>query len=181
MTDADVPPAHSELQARIYSELRAIAGNLFRSHGPAHTLQPTALVHEAYLKLAEDSDRTWDSRSHFLAVASKAMRQILIDHHRRKTAQKRGGGEWERLTLSGVEIGEATPTLDVIALNEALDALERFDPRQAQVVEMRYFGGLTVEEIAEILAVSKTTVESEWRHARAWLTQALSDEGPHDS
>ncbi|MGE3164941.1 MAG: sigma-70 family RNA polymerase sigma factor [Planctomycetota bacterium] len=174
MNDPTAAPEGGDLLARIYAELRAIAGNLFRHHGPGHTLQPTALVHEAYLKLAEGPDRTWDSRSHFLAVASKAMRQILIDHHRRKNAQKRGGADWERMTLSGVAIGEATPTLDVIALNDALDQLERLDPRQARVVELRYFGGLTVDEIAEVLAVSKTTVENEWRHARAWLTQALS-------
>ncbi|MEM7165347.1 MAG: sigma-70 family RNA polymerase sigma factor [Planctomycetota bacterium] len=167
--------APNALQDLIYGELRAIAGNIFRGHGAGHTLQPTALVHEAYLRLAETDSSEWESRQHFLAVASKAMRQILIDHHRRKSAQKRGGGaEWERVTLSGLDIGASTPEIELLALDDALKKLEVLDPRQAQVVELRYFGGLTVDETASILDVSRTTVEGEWRHARAWLTRELS-------
>lgn len=161
----------------IYGELRAIAGAIFRGHDAGHTLQPTALVHEAYLRLAETESREWESRHHFLAVASKAMRQILIDHHRKKNAQKRGGGDgWERITLSGLEIGASTPEVELLSLDEALRKLEALDPRQAQVVELRYFGGLTVDETAAVIGVSRTTVEGEWRHARAWLTRELADD-----
>jgi len=162
------------LEDEVYRELRAIAGNIFREQAAGHTLQPTALVHEAWLKLASsEGSPAWQSRSHFLAVASKAMRQILIDHHRRRSAHKRGGEGRERITLSGLAIGAATPEIDLLALEEALEKLAELDPRTARVVELRFFGGLTVEEIAEALGVGTTTVEGEWRHARAWLTREL--------
>jgi len=170
-------PEPGSLEEGIYRELRAIAGNIFREQSAGHTLQPTALVHEAWLKLAEsDSSPAWQNRSHFLAVASKAMRQILVDHHRRRRAQKRGGEGRERITLSGIAIGAATPEIDLLALEEALEKLAELDPRTARVVELRFFGGLSVEEIADVLGVGKTTVEGEWRHARAWLTRELGGE-----
>jgi RNA polymerase sigma factor (TIGR02999 family) len=167
------PEAH--LEDELYRELRAIAGNIFRDQDAGHTLQPTALVHEAWLKLAAaGTPPDWRSRSHFCAVASKAMRQILIDHHRRRSAQKRGGEKAARVTLSGLAIGAETPEIDALALDEALERLAALDPRSARVVELRFYGGLGAEEIAGELGISRRTVEGEWRHARAWLSRALA-------
>lgn len=166
--------AAEELVPHVYSQLRALAGGIFRQQAPDHTLQPTALVHEAYLRLVDAEQVDWKSQSHFKAVASKAMRQILIDHHRRRNAAKRGG-DWERCTLSG--LGNDLPQEDVefLALHEALTQLQELDERQARVVELRFFSGLNMEEIAHVLEVSKTTVEGEWRHARAWLSRQLRE------
>ena len=151
----------------VYEELRRIAHGYFR--GNEQTLQPTSLVHEAFLRLAQSEERgalRINSKSHFCALAATAMRQILVDRARRRLAQKRGGGE-QQLTLTGV--GTGAPDVDVIDLDRALSELAARDPRQARIVELRYFGGLTVEEIAEHLSVSTSTVEKSWRGARAWL------------
>ncbi|GJM26701.1 MAG: extracytoplasmic sigma factor ECF [Phycisphaerae bacterium] len=161
----------------IYGEMRALAGGFFRDQGPAHTLQPTALVHEAFLKLVGPSDVEWQSRAHFFAVAAKAMRQILTDHARRRRAQKRGG-ELDRITLSGLSTPVASDAFELVAFEEAINRLSKLDERQGQIVELRFLGGLTVEEVSEVLELSVSTVEREWRMARAWLRRELSDEAP---
>jgi len=166
------PSAAARLLPHVYDELRDQAERLFRGRQAGHTLQPTALVHEAYLRLVDQARADWKSRAHFIAVAAKAMRQILVDHYRSRKAQKRGGG-LRRVTLSGVDVATPPPEVDLLALEEALTRLSGFDERQARVVELRFFGGLSVEEVAEVLGVSKTTVEGEWRSARAWLAREL--------
>ncbi|MHC5025506.1 MAG: sigma-70 family RNA polymerase sigma factor [Planctomycetota bacterium] len=161
-----------ELLPVVYDQLRALAGSFFRGQSSDHTLQPTALVHEAYFRLAGDTDatRSWENRRHFVAVAAKAMRQILINHAEARGAQKRGG-DWSRVTLSAV--GAPDHEADVFALEEALDELERLDERQCRVVELRYLAGLTVEQAADVLGVSPRTVKTDWRMARAWLKDRL--------
>jgi RNA polymerase sigma factor (TIGR02999 family) len=166
-------PAGGELAALIYSELRALAGALMRSQSPDHTLQPTALVNEAYLRLARSCPEALRSRPHFLAVAAKAMRHVLINHAVAKKTVKRGGGA-TRVPLEAVSpAGPEVDQLEVLAVNEALGRLEQIDPRRASVVEARVFGGLTNAEIAEVLGISVTTVESDWRTARAWLVAEM--------
>jgi RNA polymerase sigma factor (TIGR02999 family) len=156
----------------VYEELRGLAGAFLRRERRGHTLQPTALAHEAWLRLADADQLEWQGRSHFLAVAARVMRRVLIDHARRHGAQKRGGGR-QRVTLS-----EATPVLgsedvDVIALDAALSELAALDDRKARVVEFRFFAGMTMREVAEALGVSQTTAEEDWYFARAWLARRL--------
>lgn len=152
----------------VYEQLRALAGSYFRGKRADHTLQPTALVHEAYLRLAKVDPERFTERAHFLAVAATAMRQILTDHARRKMAKKRGGAEQARVTLSALP-GEAQAGVDALDLDAALTRLSSLNPRQVTIVELRYFGGLTVPETAAALEVSVATIEKEWRRARAWL------------
>ena len=141
---------------------------------PGVTLQPTAIVHEAYLRLVDQSRANWRGRSHFVAVASKVMRNILIDHARARAAEKRGGG-WRPVTLVDEVAGDYhIDAAEMLSIGEALDRLAELDERQARVVELRFFGGLTVEEAAQVLGVSKRTVEGLWAHARAWLLRELS-------
>ena len=161
----------------VYEESRSLAARYFRKGPAAQTLQPTVLVHEAYLRLARETASRWKSRGHFLAVAAKAMRQVLIDHHRRRSAQKRGGG-LERIRISSAEPAAGGPTVDFLAINEALERFEALDGRQAQVVEMRFFGDLSMQETAEVLGVSLGTVEKDWRVARAWLARELKKGDP---
>jgi len=158
-----------------YAQLRLLAGRYFRHQSRDHTLQPTALVHEAFLKLnASASDGRWESREHFLAVAATAMRQILINHAHKRRALKRGAGVG-RLTLGAGDgaLAAMDLTSDLIALDEARDRLSERDERKARVVEARFFGGMTVEEVATALGISVSTVESDWRLARAWLSTEL--------
>ena len=163
----------------VYDELRG------RAHGHRlgwegdHTLGTTALVHEAYLKLAGQDGATWQSREHFLALAAKAMRHILVDHARRRSAAKRGGRATP-LPLEDVEASTATPSTDddrraemLIVLDRAIERLERLDPRQARVVECRFFGGMSVEEASRVLRVSPRTVKRDWAHAQAWLRREV--------
>ena len=157
----------------VYHELRALAGDLFRNQNAAHTLQPTALVHDAYIRMVGARTGTWKDRAHFFAVAAQAMRQALIDHARRKQAEKRGGG-WDRVTLDAAVAVDGHRTLDVLALEDVLARLAELDERKAKVVEMRFYGGLTNEEVAEVLEVSRTTVADDWEVARAWLRRELS-------
>lgn len=159
----------------VYEELRAIAGELFQDQPPDHTLQPTALVHEVYVRLVNHQQTEWIDRAHFLAVAAKAMRNLLIDHARKRKAAKRGSGG-ERLTLDAVLDSAAERSIDLLALDEALETLGRLHERQARVVELRFFGGLTVPGAAQVLEVSPATVDNDWRMARAWLTRWLSTE-----
>lgn len=169
--------AIAALMPLVYEELRAVAGSYFRGQPANHTLQPTALVNEAFIKLVA-SEAEWKDRAHFLAVAATAMRQILIDHARRRISSRRGGDRG-RLDLTG----DFTPIvinndLDLLCLHEALENLSALDQRQARVVEMRFFGGMTVQEVAEVLGVSKTTVDKSWRAARAWLNAQLCEDAP---
>lgn len=166
--------AAERLLPLVYDELRALAGRYLRRQRRDHTLQPTALVHEAFLKLVDQTRAQWRDRAHFFAVAATAMRQILVNHALARRAAKRGGGQW-RVVLEDAAAGHpATGGLDVVALDEALKRLAAIDKRKHRIVELRFFAGLSVEEVAEVLAVSKTTVESDWRAARAWLSVQLS-------
>jgi RNA polymerase sigma-70 factor, ECF subfamily len=138
-------------------------------------LQTTALVHEAYLKMVEQNSVDWKNRSHFFAIASQAMRRILIDHARKQIAEKRGG-EGEKISLEEIDVASINPDQNLIALDEALSELEKVDPQQSRIIELRYFGGLTVEETAEVLQISPRTVAREWAMARAWLYRNLTGE-----
>ncbi len=162
-----------DLFAQTYAELRRLAGHLFRSERLDHTLQPTALVHEAYVKLQATSYR-WQNREQFIATAARAMRQVLVDLARSRGYQKRGAAG-RRVTLSRAGLLELPPATDVLALDAALGELARFDARKARIVELRVFGGMTVEEVAQTLAISSATVSREWRLARGWLGKICSD------
>lgn len=168
--------AADELLPLVYAQLRALAGSYFRGQASDHTLQPTALVHEAYLKLIHVPSRGWSDRVHFCAVAATAMRQILQDRARRRRTAKRGGSA-RRVPLENMEMPSGGSPIDLVALDDALRRLGELDQRQARIVELRFFGGLTVVEIAELLDVSSRTIEKEWRRIRAWLNRELS-EGP---
>jgi len=165
--------AAPDLLPLVYSELRSLARALMVGVPPGNTLQPTALVHEAYLRLVASGDHGWNSRGHFFGAAAKAMRQILVDQARRKSAKKRGGDR--RRVDADMEIAIEAPSIDVIALDRALSGLEKTDPRAAQVVGLRFFAGLTAEETASALDISLSTVEREWRFARALLWTQLRD------
>lgn len=164
--------ALQELLPLIYDELRRLAHNFLYRERPDHTLQTTALVHEAYLKLIDQRDARWQNRAHFFAIAAQAMRRILIDSARKHIAAKRGRGG-EKLSLDEVASISIEPDTDLLALDEALTALARFDSDQSRIVELRYFGGLTIEETAEVMKLSPATIKREWSMARAWLHQAL--------
>ena len=173
---ADAPASAKELMPLVYDDLRRRAELYMRRERPGHTLQPTALVHEAYLKLVDQSRVNWRGRTHFFAVGANIMRRLLIDHARGRRREKRGG-DWQRVTLAEplpVFKGAGLDTEELLSLNSALEKLAGLDERQATVVELRFFAGLNVEETAHFLGVSKRTVEDEWVHARAWLKRALS-------
>jgi RNA polymerase sigma-70 factor, ECF subfamily len=157
----------------LYDELRKLAGHFLRDERPGHTLQPTALVHEAYLKLAGQR-AGFENRAQFMAVAAQAMRRILVDYARQRVAAKRGGG----VALTDLDLATVGATVEqsqeLLAIDEALEKLTTLDPQQARVVEMRYFGGLTVEETAAALAIAPRTVKREWAMAKAWLRVEIS-------
>jgi RNA polymerase sigma factor (TIGR02999 family) len=165
-----------ELLPLVYDELRRLARGYMSRESRSHTLQPTALVHEAYIRLVDTSQIDWQGRTHFLAVGARVMRRLLIDHARGRGREKRGGG-WHRVTLAEGVTPYADDELDLdqlLHLNRALDSLNELDERQARVVELRFFGGLTVPEVAGVLGVSQRTVEGDWTHARAWLKRELA-------
>lgn len=165
--------ARAALFERLYGELRQIAGRLMREERQGHTLRPTGLVHEAYIRLAGQKGLAFENRAHFFGIAARAMRQILVDYAREHTAQKRGG-DLKRVTLDeGFEATHA-PDYDILDLNEALENLERLDPRASQVVEMRLFGGVSMQGIAHVLGISKRTADGDWSMARMFLTRELS-------
>lgn len=169
------PRAADELMPLVYDELRALAGAHLHRESPGHTLQPTALVHEAYLKLVEQTQANWQNRSHFFAVAAEAIRRILVDHARARLAAKRRA-PGPRVELSA-DLDAAVPEgVDLIAIDEALSRLAELNSRQAKVVELRFFGGLSVEEAAAALGVSEGTIKGDWRIARAWLQCQLDSE-----
>lgn len=165
----------SRLIPLVYSELRRVASAYMRRERGNHTLQPTALVNEAWIRLADQPNATWQNRVHFFAVAARVMRQILVDHARKKRAGKRGG-EQRQITLQDHLIGERQNLADVLALNQALDRLKELDARAAQIVELHFFGGLSFEEMELVLKVSSRTIERDWRMARAWLRNELRPE-----
>jgi len=155
-----------------YACLRDLAHKRLEGESPGHTLQATALLHEAYMRLAEGGFNAWNDRTHFFAVAARVLREVLLDHARRRDALKRGG-KWHRVTLAG--LGNLSPIdhVDMLALDEAINELATVHERSARVVELRYFGGLTIPEIAHCLGVSPGTVKLDWRFARAWLKHEL--------
>ena len=165
---------HADLMPLVYDELRRIAARYISRERPGQTLQATALVNEAYVRLAAERPREFANKTHFLAIAALSMRQILVQRARARNAAKRGGA-LHRITLDDRHIDQAhlPADIDVLALDEALSKLAALDPEQARIVELRYFGGLTVEETAEVLGSSPATVKRHWAMARAWLKQAL--------
>lgn len=167
--------AASRLLPLVYDELRRLAGGYLRRERPGQTLQATALVHEAYMRLVKPGDQPWTGRTHFLAIAAVSMRQVLVDRARRRDAAKRGGAR-QRITLDEGLLPAPSPDagVDLVALDRALTELAALDPQQARIVELRYFGGLTVEETAEVMDSSPATVKRHWTLARAFLKKALA-------
>ena len=169
----------ADLMPQVYDELRRLAANYIRNERPGQTLQATALVHEAFLRLSKEKNHPWKNRTHFLAIAALSMRQILVQRASARHAEKRGGKDAERITLDERVIAgtpEASQGIDVLALDAALEKLAALDPQQARIVELRYFGGLTVEEAGEALDISPATVKRHWTLARAFLKKELSPE-----
>ena len=165
--------ALEELTPLVYEELRRLAHSYMRHEHEGHTLQTTALVHEAYVRLIDQPSVPWQSRAHFLGVAAQAMRHILVDYARQKRAGKRGGGA-RRVALDDGAVASAERAADLVALDDAMQGLAALHPRRCRVVELRYFGGMNNREAAEVLAVSEATVQREWRFARAWLYRELA-------
>lgn len=166
------PDAVSKLMPAVYAELRQLAAGYLRSERAEHTLQTTGLVHEAYLRLVDQSRTTWKNRSHFFGIAAQAMRRILVDYARKRRAAKRDGGR--PVTLDEQLAGTPTDSDEVLAVDEALERLAMLDPRQSRIVELRYFAGLSIEETAEALEVSPATVKRDWTSAKAWLQRELT-------
>lgn len=169
------PGAASRLLPIVYDELRKLAAQRMAAERPGQTLQATALVHEAYLRLVDgDGPQRWNGRGHFFAAAAEAMRRILVDNARHKLSLKGGGGR-HRLDLAGIELAVGVPSVDVLALDEALEKLARDHPRKAELVKLRFFAGLTNEEAAATLGISGSTADNDWAYARCWLRVELGD------
>lgn len=164
--------AEGRLVPLVYGELRRIAAAYLRREGPAHSLQPTALVHEAYLRLADIKEIDWQDRSHFFAVSATIMRRILVDHARANRARKRGNG-WDAVSLNDAILPSPERAPEILALDEALTRLSQLDRRQGKIVELRFFAGMSEEETGEVLGISSRTVKRDWRIARAWLFKEL--------
>lgn len=168
--------AARELLPLVYQQLRAAAAKRMAGERPDHTLQPTALVHEAYIRLVGDAATGWDGRGHFYAAAAEAMRRILIEHARARGRHKRGG-DWRRVTVDSVDLaGDSAPIEDIVSVDQAICRMEGRDPRMARIVRLRFFAGLSVQEIAQALGVTDRTVRREWAVARAWLYRDLSEQ-----
>jgi RNA polymerase sigma-70 factor (ECF subfamily) len=165
--------ALDKLMPMVYSELRRLASNYLRRERAGHTLQPTALVNEAYLKLIDQKHGHWQNRAQFFGVSAQLMRRILVDHARAHQAAKRGGSDQQRLSITSAEKLVRQPAIDLLALHEALEELATLDPQQERIVELRFFGGLSIEETAEVLDIGHATVERDWKMARAWLRRRL--------
>ncbi|HVN78465.1 MAG TPA: sigma-70 family RNA polymerase sigma factor [Terriglobia bacterium] len=168
--------AASKLIPIVYGELRRLARHYMRQERQDHTLQTTALVHEAYLRLIEQRQTNWQNRAHFFGIAAQLMRRILLDHARASHAGKRGGGE-ERLPLEEGLVFSTEKSVELIALDQALDRLAELSPRQSRIVELRFFGGLSVEETAEVMGIAPKTVKRDWSVARAWLHREVRQSG----
>jgi len=167
----------SQLVPLLYDELRRLASYYLRRERPNHTLQPTALVNEAYLRLVDQTDVEWKNRSHFFGIAAQQMRRILVDYSRSHQAAKRGGAA-AKISLDEAMIVSKENPGEVLIVDETLSRLAAFDPQQAKIVELRVFGGLTVEEVAEALGISPATVKRDWTVARAWLTREMNQSNP---
>ena len=167
--------ALDELASRVYSELRRLARYYLRLERPDHTLQASDLVHQAYLRLVDEKDVDWQNRAHFFGIAAVRMRHILIEHARSRQAAKRGGGEY-LLSLSKADRHADDRDVNLLALDDALQRLEAMDPQKSRIVELRYFGGLTIEETAEAMKISPATVKRDWSLARAWLRSEITNE-----
>ena len=166
--------ASARLAEMVYDDLKAIAEQSFRNERNGHTLQPTAVVHEALARLLGHEPIDWAGRTHFMAVAAQTMRRVLIDHARKRDAAKRGGPNGKRITLDGDYAIDGHADLDLVVLQEALEKLQRRSERQARIVELRFFAGLTECDAASVLGVSERTVRGDWLHARAWLRRELA-------
>ena len=167
--------ASEKLLPLVYAELRRLAGSRMSHEMPGQTLQPTALVHEAWLRLVNDGDRTWQNRAHFFGAAAEAMRRILIERARHKSRLKHGGGQ-ARLNIEDLELAETTPDDKVLLVDEALARLKVEDPELARIVVLKFFGGLSNEEIAETVELSKRTLDRQWAYARAWLFRYIGEQ-----
>ena len=167
--------AAAGLMPLVYDELRRLARSYLQRERADHTLQATGLVHEAYLRLVDQHTTTWQNRAHFFGVAAQLMRRILVDHARRHRTGKRGG-EWTKVEFDEALAPSTSRSLDVIALDDALHDLAQLNPQHSQIVELRFFGGMNTEEVAEVLDVSPRTVQREWRMARAWLRRQIFSE-----
>ena len=165
--------ALDKLMPLVYSELRRLAGNYLRRERAGHTLQPTALVNEAYLKLVDQKNAHWQNRAQFFGVSAQLMRRVLVDHARAHQAAKRGGSDQQRLSITSAERLVQQPEVDLLALHEALEELTAIDPQQGRIVELKFFGGLSIEETAEVMKIGHATVERDWKMARAWLRRKL--------
>jgi RNA polymerase sigma factor (TIGR02999 family) len=166
--------AIDRLMPVVYDELRRIAGRHFRRERPGNTLQPTALVNEVYLRLVDQRGVSWQSRAHFFGIAARLMRQVLVDRARSRQAAKRGGADY-RLDLTDIsDVPDKSRPLDLLALDQALERLASFDPQQGRIVELKFFGGLSIEETAEVMTTSPATVKREWALAKSWLFRELS-------
>ena len=170
--------AAASLFAIVYDELRRLAASALRHERPDHTLQPTALVHEAYLRLSDEPDDRWRDRGHFVAVAALAMRRILVDHARSRNARKRTRDGTEAPQAASLDPAEPASGVDFVLLDRALARLATLDPRQAKIVELRFFAGLSVEETAEVIGAATRTVKRDWQSARAWLRREMASLTP---
>lgn len=168
--------AADRLFEAVFGELRRLAGDLMRTERTGHTLQATALVNEAYIRLVDDTKIDWRNRAHFFGTAARAMRQILVDHARQRGAAKRGGG-WQRVTLDDAVALTAGRDIEILDLDRVLTKLGEMDRRMARIVELRTFAGLSVEEVAQVLGVSIRTIHNDWRVAKMWLARQLSEGG----
>lgn len=165
--------ALEELTPLIYQELRGIASRLLKKESGKFTVQTTDLVHEAYLRLIDENQLSWENRAHFFAIAARAMRQYLVYYARKSKAAKRGGGQFN-ITLNEFQLRSEQKSQEILALDEALSRLETFDPRMNKIVELRYFSGLTIQETATVLSISPATVKREWVTAKAWLYNEMA-------
>ena len=173
--DLGDPTAASQLLPLVYDELRKLAAARLRQEKPGQTLQATALVHEAFLRLLgpDGANKSWNSRGHFFAAAAESIRRILVENARHKRSE-RAGGDWHRVELCDVEFALPQPSVDVLALSEALERLEARDPRKAALVKLRYFAGLTNQEAADALGISSATADNDWAYAKSWFKLQLS-------
>jgi RNA polymerase sigma factor (TIGR02999 family) len=175
------PHAAEQLLPLVYDELRKLAAQKLAQERPGQTLQATALVHEAYLRLVDvEKPQHWNGRTHFFRAAAEAIRRILVDRARQKHSQKRGGA-WKQIELEGAAQVVQDPSGDVVAVHEAMELLAQHDPVKAELVKLRYFAGLSVEEAAEVLEISRATADRYWRYAKTWLYCALTRQGPRDA
>ena len=167
--------AADELLPQVYDDLRKLAAHRLAKLPPGQTLQPTALVHEAWLRMAAAEQRNWENRAHFFAAAAEVMRHVLVDYVRRRTRLKRGGGQL-RLDIDELNLASTTPNQKVLLIDEALERLQVEDPEKARIVVLKFFGGLTDREVAEHLGVTERTIERHWAYARAWLLRSIREE-----